>query len=615
MRNVFRERGEVSEDGTEELLSVSKYTGVKVRSTTTDREARAASLVGYKKCEPNDIVSNIMLAWDSALGVAFDSGIVSSAYEVYVPQQEIDPHFLDLLLRTPEYRVAFTIVSKGIVPSRWRMYTESFNDIQMILPPLNEQKQIGSFVHRINENILRNIETLETQISVLEEKRSVLITQAVTKGLNSDVKMKDSGNKWIGKIPAHWNISRLKYHANIKARIGFRGYTVSDLVEPDEGALTLGATHISSSGEIDLSSPVYISWEKYFESPEIMVSEGDILIVQRGSCGKIGYVSNDLGPATINPSLAILKNTTFDSGFMNYLLNSDGIEKLLDSIQGTTAVPMISQEQIGEIPICIPPSDEIESILDFLNSKTLQLKETESMLKQEINQLNEYRIALISAAVTGKIDVRNRTTPAETSSTDSHPQTARVSGTDRLNQLRKPPKQVYQKGTLLDELDLTRSVAIVGSRGVSDEGLAAARALGKSTAEAGHIVVSGLANGIDTAAFEGALEGGGMCVIVLPSGVDIITPRGNKDLAQRILDAGGTIVSEQPNGTNARKFMFIERNRMIAALSDTVVLGEARENGGAWHTVKAAWALKKSTLKLHNDGSTTPLVNPQRELM
>ena len=211
MRYVFRERGEVSEDGTEELLSVSKYTGVKVRSTTTDREARAASLVGYKKCEPNDIVSNIMLAWDSALGVAFDSGIVSSAYEVYVPQREIDPHFLDLLLRTPEYRVAFTIVSKGIVPSRWRMYTESFNDIQMILPPLNEQKQIGNFVHRINENISRNIEHLESKLALLEEKRSALITQAVSKGLNSDVPMKESGIEWIDEIPEHWSVQPIKY--------------------------------------------------------------------------------------------------------------------------------------------------------------------------------------------------------------------------------------------------------------------------------------------------------------------------------------------------------------------------------------------------------------------
>ena len=588
IRNVFRERGEVSEDGTEELLSVSKYTGVKVRSTTTDREARAASLVGYKKCEPNDIVSNIMLAWDSALGVAFDSGIVSSAYEVYVPQQEIDPHFLDLLLRTPEYRVAFTIVSKGIVPSRWRMYTESFNDIQMILPPLNEQKQIGNFVHRINENISRNIENLETQKSLLEEKRSALITQAVTKGLYPDVEMKDSGINWIDTIPQHWQEVQLRWIVRMQS-----GTNITSLEIEAEGTYPVfGGNGLRG----------YI--ENY-------THEGDhVLIGRQGAlCGCINYAHGKFWPS----EHAVVVSPTIE---IDYLWLGEMLRSMnLGQYSQSAAQPGLSVDRISSLKIPLPPLEEQRKISLFIKNKTKLFNELKDSIFYKKEKIEEYRISLISAAVTGKIDVRNRTTPAETSSTDSHPQTARVSGTDRLNQLRKPPKQVYQKGTLLDELDLTRSVAIVGSRGVSDEGLAAARALGKSTAEAGHIVVSGLANGIDTAAFEGALEGGGMCVIVLPSGVDIITPRGNKDLAQRILDAGGTIVSEQPNGTNARKFMFIERNRMIAALSDTVVLGEARENGGAWHTVKAAWALKKSTLKLHNDGSTTPLVNPQRELM
>ena len=104
------------------------------------------------------------------LGLAFDSGIVSNAYEVYVPQQEIDPHFLDLLLRTPEYRIAFKIASKGIVPSRWRMYTESFNDIEMILPPLIEQRQIGQFVHSVNEIVSSTIEALKSKILLIKEK-------------------------------------------------------------------------------------------------------------------------------------------------------------------------------------------------------------------------------------------------------------------------------------------------------------------------------------------------------------------------------------------------------------------------------------------------------------
>lgn len=408
MRFVFKNRGETSTDGSEELLSVSKYYGVKIRSTKTDREARADSLVGYKKCEPGDIVSNIMRAWNSDLGVTFHSGIVSPAYEVYVPQQQIDPNFLDLLLRTPEYAVEFKRNSRGIGDSRLRLYTDSFNDIRMILPPLNEQKQIGSFVHRINGNISRNIENLETKISHLAEKRSALITKAVTKGLDPDVQMKNSEIEWFGEIPEHWRISRLKYHSEIKGRIGFRGYTVSDLVEPGEGALALGATHVSSSGKIDLTNPVYLSWEKYFESPEIMLSKGDILTVQRGStCGKIGYISDELGPATINPSLVVIKNTTINSKFINYLLRSHGIEKLFDSIRGTTAIPMLSQEQIGEIPICIPPSQEIREILEHLNLQSQQVGNILSIIKHEIKKLKEYRNALVSAAVTGKIDVRS----------------------------------------------------------------------------------------------------------------------------------------------------------------------------------------------------------------
>ena len=202
---------------------------------------------------------------------------------------------------------------------------EDFKIFFLPNPSLDEQQQISNFLDYACTWIHEIISALSKNIELLEEKRSTLLTQVITKGLNSDVKMKDSGNKWIGKIPAHWNISRLKYHANIKGRIGFRGYTVSDLVEPDEEALTLGATHISSSGEIDLSSPVYISWEKYFESPEIMVSEGDILIVQRVHVEKLDMYQM-IGPATINPSLAILKNTTFDSGFMNYLPTLMGLK-------------------------------------------------------------------------------------------------------------------------------------------------------------------------------------------------------------------------------------------------------------------------------------------------
>jgi type I restriction enzyme, S subunit len=280
-------------------------------------------------------------------------------------------------------------------------------NFQIAFAPKDEQKEISQFLDEKTQLIDKIIRLLEASLVKLEEVRSALITQAVTKGLNPDAPMKDSGIDTIGIIPEHWKISRLKYHSDINGRIGFRGYNVSDLVDRDEGALSLGATHISPSGEIDLEKPVYLSWQKYYESPEIMLSKGDILTVQRGStCGKIGLIANDLGPATINPSLVVIKNTAIDSKFMFYLLKSEGIQNLFNSILGTTAIPMISQEQIGEIPICIPPPEEVKEISDYLSSQILLANEVESKTKNYINILKEYRIALISAAVTGKIDVR-----------------------------------------------------------------------------------------------------------------------------------------------------------------------------------------------------------------
>ncbi len=185
---------------------------------------------------------------------------------------------------------------------------------------------------------------------------------------------------------------------------------------------------------------------------------------------------------------------------------------------------------------------------------------------------------------------------------------------DRLAELRKPPIETYHCGSDLDQIVLENSVAIVGSRDASQKGVSAARELGRKMASEGRVVISGLALGVDTAAFEGALDGEGVCIAVLPCGVDIITPTSNANLAQRIIDFGGTLFSELPEGVPPQRHTFIQRNRLIAALSDTIVLGEARDNGGAWHTVREGWKLNRAVFTLASDGKMTPLVNPQRGL-
>ncbi|MEL6656742.1 MAG: restriction endonuclease subunit S, partial [Bacteroidota bacterium] len=186
----------------------------------------------------------------------------------------------------------------------------------------------------------------------------------------------------------------------------FRGYTTDDLVPKGQGALTLGATHITSDGKVNLETPVFISWEKYYESPEIMVQTGDLLIVQRGStCGKVGLIENDIGPTTINPSLVLIKNIKSSSGYLLYYLQG-ALNDILNLVS-STAIPMLSQTQIGNIIIALPPHSEQYSILSHIRKETGIVDETIERIKAEITLIQEYKTTLIAEAVTGKIDVRD----------------------------------------------------------------------------------------------------------------------------------------------------------------------------------------------------------------
>ena len=159
----------------------------------------------------------------------------------------------------------------------------------------------------------------------------------------------------LGIIPEDWEVVNLGNVAKVNGRIGFRGYTVADLVGAGQGAYTIGGKHIANM-IIDLSDAEYISWEKYHESPEIMVKRGDIVLAQRGSLGKSAIVLNDIGPATINPSLVLINNIKCSNEYLAYWLQSDRIVQYICSINSQTSIPMITQAQIEQIPINIPSS-------------------------------------------------------------------------------------------------------------------------------------------------------------------------------------------------------------------------------------------------------------------
>ncbi len=210
---------------------------------------------------------------------------------------------------------------------------------------------------------------------------------------------KDSGIEWIGNIPEHWEVKKLKHFAKVNGRIGFRGYTTDDLVSEGEGAYTIGGKHIANC-VLDLSSPDFISWEKYYESPEIMVKKGDILMAQRGSLGKVAIVRDEIKEATINPSLVLINDISIYNIYLYYFLISKSTISYIELINTATAVPMISQNQIENISTPVPPLPEQEKIAEYLDYKVGQIDALIADKEAQVNDLQKYRQSLISETVT-----------------------------------------------------------------------------------------------------------------------------------------------------------------------------------------------------------------------
>ncbi len=282
------------------------------------------------------------------------------------------------------------------------------NEIKFAIPKsFDEQVILANYLDNKTTQIDHLIAKKEQFIQLLEEERVAVINQAVTKGLDPTVTMKDSGIEWLGEIPKHWEVKKLKLLANIQGRIGFKGYTVGDLVSEGEGALTLGAKHIDKFNQLNLSNPEFISWDKYYESPEIMVQIGDIILTQRGTLGKVVLITEDIGKATINPSMVILSKLKANDYFLYYFFNSDYFKSWIDLTNTSTAVPMISQGQLGNLKLVLPNNDEQNQIVNSIQKSTKKIDDIIVKAQQEIELLKEYKTALISEVVTGKVDVRD----------------------------------------------------------------------------------------------------------------------------------------------------------------------------------------------------------------
>lgn len=211
---------------------------------------------------------------------------------------------------------------------------------------------------------------------------------------------KDSGVEWLGEIPESWSVSRLKHVASIYGRIGFRGYTVDDIVGEGEGAIVLSPSNIVDE-KFSLDKKTFLRWGKYYESPEIIVAKNDILLVKTGSTYGKSTIIKDLNePMTINPQMALIKRIVVEPRFLAYLFNTSLIKYKIEIANTGSGMPTMTQENINNFPVLIPSTRHDTLIADFLDHETAKIDNLIEKQQQLIELLKEKRQAVISHAVT-----------------------------------------------------------------------------------------------------------------------------------------------------------------------------------------------------------------------
>ncbi|MCX8978826.1 restriction endonuclease subunit S, partial [Citrobacter portucalensis] len=339
-------------------------------------------------------------------------GVTSPDYRVFAVRDKhsfYSRYYLYLLQDGYKQRRFFHLGQGSAHLGRWRLPTEAFNEIVYPCPSLTEQIHIASFLDHETAKIDNLIEKQQQLIELLKEKRQAVISHAVTKGLNPDVLMKDSGVEWLGEVPEHWELVPLKYLCNFsgggtptKDNLSYwQGGTVPWVSPKDMKSFWISETQ-------DYVTPKAVS-----ESSTNYVEEGSLLMVVRsGILQRNIPVAINIVKVTMNQDMKALRfNERMKAHYAAYFINGNVNSLLLEWTKEGATVESIEHEYLANGLIPVPPIDEQHSIIKSISDQMIRFELLEEKALTGIRLLQERRTALISAAVTGKIDVRDWVAP------------------------------------------------------------------------------------------------------------------------------------------------------------------------------------------------------------
>jgi type I restriction enzyme S subunit len=379
-----------------ELLSVTQNQGVVPRTWVENRMVMpSGNLESFKFIEKGDFAISLR-SFEGGLEYCHHDGIISPAYTVLKKKLDaLYEGYYRFLFKSQAFISELQTSVIGIREGK-NISFEELSYSLMPIPLIPEQKSIAAFLNRKTAQIDQAVVIKEKQIALLKERKQILIQSAVTRGLNPDAPMRDSGAEWIGEIPAHWEVARFKYCCTVASG------QVDPRKEPFSSMVLIAPNHIeSSTGKL---FSLETAAAQGADSGKYQVTKGDLVYSKiRPALRKVcispvdGLCSADM--------YVLLPKSNFNSIYLlHYILTDAFTLPALDAAM-RVAMPKVNREALGDFPILMPPKEEQIAIVRHIETVSAKISQAISIQQQQIDKLKEYKATLINSAVTGKIKV------------------------------------------------------------------------------------------------------------------------------------------------------------------------------------------------------------------
>jgi type I restriction enzyme S subunit len=385
---------------TEQILSLVKDKGVMLYEEKGDVGNKAKEdITGYKVAFPNTLIVNSMNILIGSVGISKYKGCVSPVYYVFREKDNSDLRFVNYIFNTREFQKELRKYANGILEIRLRVSATDIFNRKIPLPPKEEQIKIADFLDEKCAEIDKLSEDIQKQIDILNDYKKSVITRAVTKGLNPNVKKKDSGQLHIGDIPEEWEIVRVK--DVFKMQSGFTPDSKrTDYYDDVNGFNWVTIADINKKSDLPETTKSKIS-KKYIEAfhPR-MAKAGSLLYSFKLSIGQVAFVKKDTytNEAIISFSCKDTRNLRFlkySSSLIEYNANTN--------IYGSK---ILNQQLIGNAHITLPPIDEQDHIADYLDDFTAKMSDIIDEKNNQLEKIDLYKKSIIYEYVTGKKRVK-----------------------------------------------------------------------------------------------------------------------------------------------------------------------------------------------------------------